>query len=79
MQNAKCKMSDTFINVAITSDAEIAKLNRKHLGHEGPTDVLSFNLNETLPDGRFYLGDIIVSRDTAAKQALAAEIGRAHV
>jgi len=62
-------MSDTFINVTITSDAEIQKLNREHLKHDYPTDVLSFNINETLPDGRFYLGDILVSRETAVKQA----------
>ncbi|MCX6783633.1 MAG: rRNA maturation RNase YbeY [candidate division WWE3 bacterium] len=61
---------DTFINVTITTDSEIQKLNRKHLKHDRPTDVLSFNIDETLPDGRYYLGDIIVSRETAERQAL---------
>lgn len=63
---------DTFINITITSDAEIAVLNKKHLKREGPTDVLSFNIDETLPDGRYYLGDVVVSRETAARQAQAA-------
>lgn len=65
-------MFSTFINVTITNDSEIQKLNKQHLKHDYPTDVLSFNINETLPDGRFYLGDIVVSRETAAKQAAAA-------
>lgn len=63
---------DTFVNVVITSDDEIAKLNKKHLSHNRPTDVLSFNIDETLPDGRYYLGDVIVSRETAERQAQAA-------
>jgi len=62
---------ETLINVIITSDSEIRKLNKEHLHHDYPTDVLSFNINETLPDGRLYLGDIIVSRETAEKQARA--------
>lgn len=32
------------IAVILTDDAEIAGLNERHLGHEGPTDVLSFPL-----------------------------------
>lgn len=61
---------ETFINVVITSDSEMRKLNKKHLKHDRTTDVLSFNINETLPDGRYYLGDIIVSRETAERQAV---------
>ena len=32
------------LSVLLTDDAEIADLNVAHLGHEGPTDVLSFPL-----------------------------------
>jgi len=32
-------------------------------------DVLSFNLNQELPDGTYYLGDIIVNSDQAQRQA----------
>ena len=60
---------DTFVGVTLTSDAEIKKLNKQYRQKDFPTDVLSFNVNETLPDGRFYLGDIIVSRETALRQA----------
>ena len=32
------------IGLVLTDDAELAELNERHLGHEGPTDVLSFPL-----------------------------------
>jgi probable rRNA maturation factor len=30
------------VTVVLTDDEELADLNREHMGHEGPTDVLSF-------------------------------------
>jgi probable rRNA maturation factor len=30
------------VTVVLTDDDELADLNREHMGHEGPTDVLSF-------------------------------------
>ncbi|MEZ4597684.1 MAG: rRNA maturation RNase YbeY [Chloroflexota bacterium] len=30
------------VSLILTDDAEIAELNERHMGHEGPTDVLSF-------------------------------------
>ena len=38
------------LSVILTDDEELADLNATHLGHEGPTDVLSFPL---LPVGAF--------------------------
>jgi len=32
------------VSVVLSDDAELAELNETHLGHEGPTDVLSFPL-----------------------------------
>ncbi len=32
------------LSVVLTDDAELAELNETHLGHDGPTDVLSFPL-----------------------------------
>ena len=34
------------VTVVLTDDAELADLNREHMGHEGPTDVLSFPMLE---------------------------------
>ena len=61
------------IVLAFVDDPEIRELNRKFRKKDKPTDVLSFPLNERGADGKFYLGDIIVSVTTAAVQA--AELG----
>lgn len=52
---------------------EIAALNVEHLGHDGPTDVLAFPLDDELT-GRpvevpVLLGDVVVCPDVAAGQA----------
>lgn len=65
------------ISVVFTGDDEIARLNSDWRGKEGPTDVLSFSQTE----GDFghvapqMMGDMVISVDTAARQAAAA--GRA--
>ena len=44
--------SPASIGLLLSDDAELAALNLEHLGHRGPTDVLSFPL---LPPGAFPL------------------------
>lgn len=34
------------VTVVLTDDEELAALNREHMGHDGPTDVLSFPMLE---------------------------------
>jgi probable rRNA maturation factor len=57
------------INVALVDDTAMARLNRDHLGHEGPTDVLSFDLREAVNGKNAIDGEIVLSLDTAARQA----------
>lgn len=63
------------VNVIITNDAHIRELNRHFRQIDAPTDVLSFPILEdgsvpvAYPSGRILLGDIVVSIDTAARQA----------
>jgi len=57
------------IVLAFVDDPEIRELNRKFRKKNKPTDVLSFPLNERGADGKFYLGDIIISIPTATAQA----------
>jgi probable rRNA maturation factor len=66
------------MGLVITGDEKIHELNLKYLEEDRPTDVLSFPLNEQLdtapdfvsvPDGKFHLGDIMISYPTAARQA----------
>lgn len=64
------------IGLIQSNDRELADLNATHMGHDGPTDVLSFPLVDTraadfrLPPGsRVHLGDIVVSVERAIEQA----------
>jgi probable rRNA maturation factor len=56
------------ISINVSDDGEIQKLNKKYFNRDYPTDVLSFNINDELEDGTFYLGDIIVNKDQAERQ-----------
>ena len=61
---------DADLTLVLTGDEQIRALNRDFLGHDAPTDVLSFPADETDPEtGRRYLGDVIVSLPTATAQA----------
>lgn len=57
------------ISLAVVDDPTMHKLNRDHLQHDYPTDVLSF----ILEDEQHLEGEVIVSADTAA--AVAPEFG----
>jgi probable rRNA maturation factor len=59
------------LSLALVDDAEMAELNQRHRSRRGPTDVLSFSLLEG-PHTRHrgaLLGDVVISVDTAARQA----------
>ena len=45
------------------------KLNKEHRGKDIPTDVLSFTIDEQTEDGKHYLGDVLVNKDQAQRQA----------
>ena len=57
------------ISVAIVDDARIQHLNRTHLNHDFPTDVLSFLYESQRPKGmdRKIDGELVVSADTARR------------
>lgn len=61
------------ISLAIVDDEQIRALNRRHLGHDDPTDVLSFLLEsgEAGADasGRWIEAEIVVSAETALREA----------
>jgi probable rRNA maturation factor len=63
---ASAKISFVFVG-----DDEMADLNEKHLGHQGPTDVLTFDLRDDGSPGGAVEGEIVVSVDTAAREAAA--------
>ena len=59
-------------------DPQIATLNQKYLDRQGPTNVIAFAMRE----GEFshltphLLGDVVISMDTAAREALDAGLSR---
>lgn len=55
--------------LVLVDDARIQELNRDFRGYDRPTDVLSFPAGETPPDAEPYLGDIVISVETAGRQA----------
>ena len=57
------------IALSFVDDREIRALNRRFRNKDKPTDVLSFPLNDVAADGRFYLGDIVISVPRAEEQA----------
>jgi probable rRNA maturation factor len=66
------------LGILVTGDEEIRSLNRDYAGEDKATDVLSFSLREgeefVDPEGTDRLGEVIISYDTALRQA--AEAGR---
>jgi probable rRNA maturation factor len=49
--------------------ADIADLNEEHMGKQGPTDVLSFPMDdEPMPGVPTLLGDVVISPSVAAEQ-----------
>ncbi len=60
------------ISIAVVDDQAMRELNRQYLDHDYETDVLSFVLDLD-PDQGLLNGQLIVSADTAAREA--AELG----
>jgi probable rRNA maturation factor len=63
-------LQQATVSVAVVDDRTIHDLNRRFLGHDYPTDVLSFVLEQA--DG-YLEGELVVSADTAV--AAAAQFG----
>ena len=67
--------SECEIGLQLTGDRQIQALNQQYRALDRPTDVLAFAATESdilLPaemDEPLYLGDIIISLDTAKRQA----------
>jgi len=59
------------LSIVLCDDRAIHALNRDHRKHDKPTDVLAFALREgkTLPGAEDLLGDVVISLDTARRQA----------
>jgi probable rRNA maturation factor len=68
------------LTVSLVDDAEIHRLNRDYRGTDRPTDVLAFALREgtRVPGDEAMLGDVVISLDTAVRQAREHAVPVAH-
>jgi probable rRNA maturation factor len=60
------------ISIALVDDAAIHRVNRAHLDHDCPTDVISFLLSE--PGEAELAGELVVSTQTAVAMAAQLEV-----
>ncbi len=58
------KHTDNELDVLLTTDLHIQKLNKLYLKKDIPTDVMAFSQEDDK-----YLGDIVISVETAMRQA----------
>ena len=59
------------VSILIVDDAQMADLNLEYRKKRGPTNVLSFPMNEGVGAGLnpLLLGDVVISADTAFAEA----------
>jgi probable rRNA maturation factor len=69
-------LSNVQVSVLFTGDDFIASLNKRYRDEDGSTDVLAFPMSDEEDDIEpeespmpYMLGDIVISLDTAARQA----------
>lgn len=62
---------DAELSVSLVGDTEIQALNRDYRNKDRATDVLAFAMREgaVTPGADTVLGDVVISLDTAARQA----------
>ena len=62
------RVRDAELSITFVSNRSIAAYNRRHLDHEGVTDVISFELGRGAP-GAPIVGDIYIAPDVARDHA----------
>ncbi len=62
---------DHELSLLIVDDPQIEIINGEYLQHEGPTNVISFSMQEGefSQMSPFLLGDVVISADTAENEA----------
>ncbi len=65
---------EAMLSITLVSPSAMARLNRRHLGHAGVTDVISFGFSPT-PGAGVVVGDVYVCPAVARANARAAGCG----
>jgi probable rRNA maturation factor len=62
------RIADAELSISLVTEEEIAELHERYLHEAGPTDVLSFPLDEEAgEDGLRQLGDVVIAPAVAAR------------
>lgn len=64
------RVRNALLSITLVSRRAIARLNRTHLDHTGPTDVISFGFGRATPDDP-VIGDVYICPDVARENARA--------
>ena len=62
------KVRDAMLSITFVGRAAISRLNRRYLGHQGPTDVISFGLGRIGRRGA-VIGDVYICAEVARENA----------
>ena len=60
-------IADAELSISFVTEDEIAELHRRYLHEDGPTDVLSFPLDDEQGEGLRQLGDVVIAPAVAAR------------
>ena len=70
------QLEEAELSILLTNDETMREINAEHRAKDKPTDVLSFPQNEfdepeveRADANLLFLGDVVISLDTAARQA----------
>jgi rRNA maturation RNase YbeY len=64
------RVRNALVSITFVTDRRIAAMNRKHLQHSGPTDVISFGFVPVEPGGD-VVGDVYIAPGVARRNAMA--------
>jgi probable rRNA maturation factor len=64
-------VGDLEVSVRVVGAARSRSLNARYRGKDRPTNVLSFGGAGAMPDGRFFLGELVICAPIVAREARA--------
>lgn len=67
------RVRHAMLSITLLDRRGIARMNKLHIGHTGPTDVISFGFTRATP-GDPVIGDIYISPEVAKKNAKASGV-----
>jgi probable rRNA maturation factor len=67
------RVTHALLSITFVDRRAIARLNKEHLGHSGPTDIISFGFTRAAPEDP-VVGDIYICADVAREHAKARRV-----